>query len=137
MTLLDLLIEIRDSEIWTPTKYDYNRGIGEPMKLARAYDLIEEYGRRGGNYRLTKNAYQVIGSKGDLSVLSRQGFSIQSENTHIGDNFGTYNQSSSEKTKYIEAKTEIPTIKKIFIRIFIAVVVTIITWYLTTYILIG
>ncbi len=79
--LFDLLIEIRDSDIFAPTKYDYGeRGIDEPMKLAHAYNLIEEFGNRGGNYRLTKNGYAVIDSNGDLSVLDSPSISIRPDN---------------------------------------------------------
>ena len=125
MKLIDLLTKIRDSDIWCPTKDDYNnRGIREPMKLAHAYDLIEEYGGRGGNCRLTKDGYKVIEANGDLSILEKPDFSIQSTNTHVGDNYGEYNQSSSKdiKTKNPPTKAENNTIKRVLISLTITVI---------------
>lgn len=134
MKLLDLLIEIRDSDIWCPTKDDYNnRGLRGPMKLAHAYDLIEEYGNRGGNYRLTKHGYKVIEENGELSTLDKPDISIQSTNTHVGDNYGEYNQSSSKdiKTKSPPIKADNSTIKKVLIGLTTTVIGGLILWLIT------
>lgn len=114
MKLIELLTEIRDSDIWSPTKDDYNnREIGEPMKLAQAYKLIEDYGTRSKNYKLTDRGYKVIEAKGDLSILDKTEFSIQSTNNHISDNYGEYHQSASKdiNTKNPQAKTDKKNIK--------------------------
>jgi len=130
--LLDLLIEIRDSNIFSPTKDDYrNKGIREPMELAHAYDLIEEYGKNENNFRLTKNGYTVINSQGDISVLDRSSVSIQSQNNHLGDNYGTYNQTSSKDlNKSTLTKAEDKTIKRIAIGVFVTVIGGIILWWI-------
>jgi hypothetical protein len=122
--LLALLIEIRDSEIFVLTKKTIQKNPKqESFKIALAYNLIEEFGAQGRNYRLTKNGHSVINSKGDISVLNRPAFSIQSDKVHVGNNYGSYNQSSST-VKNASNKT----IKEIGIGIFVTVLGGLLLW---------
>jgi len=108
--LLNLLIEIRDSDIFYPTKETYQiEGFSTNLKKAESFGLVQRYGKLNTNFRLSKSGYQVIESAGDLSVLDEKSIMVNATNAHIGDNSGKYTQSSDNN---LTAETPAKTPKK-------------------------
>jgi len=81
-------------------------------------------GRKTGSLRLTGKGQKVVDANGNFSVLdSTPTINFSSQNTHIGNNSGTYNQSSSA--------SDSSSVKQIVIAIVATVVGGLILWLLT------